>query len=339
MTEDQDGTSFFTNVQERGLGEYSPADDRMHDEANAQVSHPELVETQYLGFNVPSAGIHAFNYVWVHPNIGTTSGGAWAWKGINPSQLHCEIFDMREFMPLSAVGDFSKYVLPNGYGVEVVKPLEEIRITYEDSSRNNAFDVTLSAIMPPAMLPSGRHFEQGMRTSGTVRLLGEEHTVDGFTMRDRSWGETRPEQPRQAPPFHFLCPGFTDDFMIHVCAMEDPTQKPLYSKVIDFPPEQAAAYGRGWVWRDGELSVLESVTLTCEWDLSTRYPSAYHVDMVDAAGRSWTMTGTVIAGSNWFLWPNVYAPVLLARWECDGQVGYGDAQVGAWTDFVRECLP
>jgi hypothetical protein len=28
----------------------------------------------------------------------------------------------------------------------------------------------------------------------------------------------------------------------------------------------------------------------------------------------------------------------LFRFECDGQVGYGDSQVGAWTDIVRRRL-
>jgi hypothetical protein len=51
---------------------------------------------------------HAFNYVWAHPNVGAVSGGLWAWQGINPSQLHSEIFDMRNYMPLSTIGEFDE---------------------------------------------------------------------------------------------------------------------------------------------------------------------------------------------------------------------------------------
>jgi hypothetical protein len=339
MSNGADGTSFFTNEQERGFGDYSEADDRIHPEANAAVDDPELVETQYLGFSVPSARIHSMNYVWAHPNLNTVSGGAWAWKGVNPSQLHSELFDMREYLPLSSVGDFSSFTLANGYTVEVVKPLEEIRIGYHDPARDNAFDVTLSAIMPPAMLPSGLHFEQAMRTRGTVRLLGEEHAVDGFTIRDRSWGESRPQAPRQAPPIHWLTPVFNEDFAIHAFAIEDPASEPLWTGLVDMSAEQVAALGRGWVWRDGELTVLASVTLTCQWDRALRYPTGYRVDMVDTQGRAWHMTGELIAASNWHFWANIYAPILLVRWQCDGQVGYGDSQVGAWTDFVRQRLP
>jgi hypothetical protein len=346
-TEQQPGTfavpetnrpSSCTNAQDRGFGEYSSADDRMHDELGSLVQDPALVETQYLGFSVPSAALLSYNYAWVHPNIGTAGGGAWAWRRINPSQLHSELFDMRDFLPLSAVGDFSSYRLPNGYGVEVIKPLEEIRISYEDPVRNNAFDVTLSAIMPPAMLASGLHFEQAMRTRGIVRLLGEEHAVDGFTIRDRSWGEPRPEHHRQAPPLHWITPVFNEDFAIHACAVEDPSARPLYSGVVDISSEQAAALGRGWVWHNGELTVLASVTLTCEWDCANRYPASYRVEMVDAVGRAWSLTGTLIAASNWHIWSNIFVAVCLFRWECDSQVGFGDAQVAAWTDFVRQRL-
>jgi hypothetical protein len=86
------------------------------------------------------------------------------------TQLHCEMFDMRDHMPISVVGEMTEYTLPNGYRVEVVEPLHEVHIAYDDPARGNRFDVTLTAIMPPAMLPSGKHFEQGMRARGTMRL-------------------------------------------------------------------------------------------------------------------------------------------------------------------------
>ncbi|GAA0623933.1 hypothetical protein GCM10009547_28810 [Sporichthya brevicatena] len=335
-----DGSTFYLNVHERSFGQAHPSDDRLHRDANALIpDDPDLVETQYLGFNVPTAGIDAFNYVWAHPNLGTASGGAWAWQGENAGQLHSELFDMRNYLPISAVGELDSYILPNGYGVEVVKPLEELRITYEDASRGNAFDVTLSAFMPPAVIANGKHFEQGMRTRGSITLLGEQHTVDGFTIRDRSWGETRPEAPRLAPVVHWMTPVFGEDFAIHAFAVEDPTRKPIWDGLFEFSADRAAELSRGWVWKDGDLTYLESVTLTAEWDLTRRYPTAYRVDMVDVEDRRWSMTAELVAASNWYLWNNIYTPILLMRFECDGRSGYGDSQIGAWTDVVRRRLP
>lgn len=245
---------------------------------------------------------------------------------------------MRHFMPIACVGDFDHYTLPSGYGVEVVKPMEELRITYEDAARGNAFDVTLTAFMPAAMLATGKHFEQGMRTRGSVTLLGERHTVDGFTLRDRSWGEVRPEAPHVAPIVHWLAPVFDEDFAIHVCAMEDPARDPIWQGVLDYTPEQAAAHGRGWVWRDGEIVHLESISLAATWDRELRCPSSYRVDAVDVTGQSWSMTAERIAAAHWYPWNNMYAPIMLMRYECNGRVGYGDSQIGAWTDVVRRCL-
>lgn len=339
MTDVTDGTTFYLNAHERSFGQAGPADDRLHREANGLVpTDPDLVETQYLGFNVPDARINSFNYVWAHPNVGTASGGAWAWQGENAGQLHSELFDMRNYYPLSAIGEFDHYTLPNGYGVEVVKPLEEIHLTYSDDSRGNAFDVTLTAFMPPAVIANGKHFEQGMRTRGSVTLRGETHRVDGFTIRDRSWGETRPETPRTAPVVHWMTPVFNEYFAIHAFGVEDPTRQPIWDGLFEFSAERATALSRGWVWKDGELTYLKSVTLTADWDLTRRYPRSYRVEMVDMNDRPWSMTAQVIAGSNWYLWNNIYTPILLMRFECDGHVGYGDSQIGAWTDVVRERL-
>lgn len=272
------------------------------------------------------------------PTSAPSAAAPWVWQGLKPTQLHSEIFDMRHFMPIASVGDFDRYTLPNGYGVEVVKPLEELRITYEDATRGNAFDVTLTAFMPPAMLATGLHFEQGMRTRGSVTLLGQQHVVDGFTLRDRSWGEARPEGPRAAPIVHWLAPVFDEDFAIHVCAMEDPTRNPIWHGVLDYTPEQAAAPSRGWVWRNGEIVHLETISLTADWDRVERCPASYRIDAVDVTGRSWSLTAERVAAANWYPWNNMYAPILLMRYECNGRIGYGDAHIGAFADVVRQCL-
>lgn len=340
MTSGQDGTSFFMNRQEGGFGPTSEDDDRMHGDAGAE--HPgaaDLIETQYLPFNVPSAGINSFNYTWVHPNLGVASGGVWAYQGIKPTHLHSELFDMREFLPISSVGDLTDFRLDNGYAVEVRKPLEELRISYEDAARGNAFDVTLTAIMPPAMLPSGRHFEQAMRTRGTVTLLGTTHTVDGFHVRDRSWGETRPEAPRRAPVLHWVTPVFTEDFALQAMGFEDPTRGALWSGLYDVGPEEVADFNRGWVWRSGELVALDDVVISCEWDPVLRFPRSYLIEATDRNGRGFRLTGELVAGSPRSLWSNIYSPILMFRWECEDKVGHGDAQLGIWTDTVRERLP
>jgi hypothetical protein len=335
MTTSSANTSFFMNAQERALGQATPADDRMHREANSLVSDVALVETQYLGFSIPEANIHALNYTWLHPNIGTASGGAWVWQGTKPGQHSSEIFDMRDFMPISTVGELDSYTLPSGYRVEVVKPLEEIHISYHDPARDSSFDITYTAIMPPAMLASGKHFDQAMRTKGTLRLHGTDHKVDGFTVRDRSWAEARPEAPRQAPPVHYLTSVFDEDFAFNVTGIEDPDGDPLWKSVADLSSEQVEAFNRGWVWRNGELKALASAKIATEWDRSTGYPMAHAVDFVDSSGGEYSVTGAVGATCHWNAWSNAFLPVGLTRWRFEDKVGWGDSQSVAWTDYVR----
>ena len=46
----------------------------------------------------------------------------------------------------------------------------------------------------------------------------------------------------------------------------------------------------------------------------------------DASGRDYQLRGEVIAANRLAAWPNMDTWVCLARWECAGQICYGDLQ-------------
>jgi hypothetical protein len=50
------------------------------------------------------------------------------------------------------------------------------------------------------------------------------------------------------------------------------------------------------------------------------------------------LRGEVIAANRLAGWPNMDTWVCLARWECKGQVCYGDLQQVQWHDYVRQFL-
>ncbi len=338
MPDAETSTSFFMNAQASGFGPSSAADDLLHREVNSQVADPALTETQFLGFSVPEAGIHALNYLWVHPNLELLTGGVWAWQGVKPHQLAAELFDMRQFMTDEPIrkGDLADYELPMGYRVKVVQPLEKIHIAYDDPVRGNAFDVTLTAVMPPAMIASGKHFDQAMRTEGQLTLRGRRYPVDGYTVRDRSWGEVRPENPRPVPPLHWVTGVFSDDFAFHMMGLEDPSADPVWRAA--FPDAEAmTGLNRGWIWRNGELTGLASTRLTTQWNLDTGYPAGHTLRITDTGGFELTLTGTITASCSWHAWSNVNMLISLCRWEHDGRIAWGDSQVATWTDFVH-CL-
>ena len=333
-----ENTSYFMNAQvSDGFGEATPDDERVHREMNAEVSDPALVETQFVGFNVPEAGIHCLNYIWLHPNMRLISGGAWCWQGFKDQQLQAELFDMRDFVPDTPItdggGDIDDVTLPNGYRHEVITPLEEVRMSYDDTARGNAFEVTMEAIMPPAMLPSGKHFDQVMKTSGWVSLRGERHEVDGYAIRDRSWAEARTEDPTEMSAIYYLAMCFDDDFAIHVTGVEDPRTAPWRER---FSADESlpGAMNRGWVWVDGELRTLTRTEIATTWSADGTQ-RAHQVEITDSEGRDYSVAGEVIALCPWNTWSNVHMSIGLGRWECDGKIGYGDTQAALWTDFMR----
>jgi hypothetical protein len=337
--EADNNTAFFMNAHAAGFGAYSDTDDLLHREMNSRVTDPALTETQFLGFSVPEAGIHAVNYLWVHPNLELLTGGVWAWQGFKQHQLAAELFDMRQFMTDEPIrkGDLADYELPMGYRVRVLQPLEKIHIAYDDPARDNSFDVTYTAIMPPAMVASGNHFDQAMRTEGQVTLRGRHHRIDGYTVRDRSWGEVRSEDPRALPPVHWLTGVFGDDFAVHMMGVEDPSAGPIWRSA--FPDADGlTAINRGWIWRNGELTGLASSRLTTRWNLDTGHPAGHTLQITDTNGFEMSLVGTITATCSWNTWSNVHMLISLCRWEYDGRVAWGDSQVAAWTDFMYHCL-
>lgn len=332
-------TSYFMNAQVAdSFGEAVAADERAHWPAREQQADDALVETVFSGFNVPEAGIHCLNYVWLHPNLRLMSGGAWCWQGHKQGQLEAELFDMRDFVSDRSItaegGDLDDVATPGGYRYEVVAPLEQVRMTYEDTARDNAFDVVMAAAMPPAMLPSGRHFDQVMRTQGTLRLRGEDHVVDGLSIRDRSWGEARTEDPAGMSGIHWLAAMFSPDYAVHVTGLEDP-ESAAWRDRFGEDPALSRQMNRGWVWKDGQLRTVRSARIQTEWNRPERRQAAHEVLVVDEAGEEHHLKGELIASCPWHTWSNVHMSIGLTRWECGGQVGHGDSQVAMWTDFVR----
>lgn len=329
--------AFFAESVATGFGTCLPSDELLHRDAGDTITDEALTETQYLGFSVPEAGVHALKYVWHHPNLGVVSGGVWAWQGHKRGALTSEVFDMRTYVDDADLlkSDLAQVLLPNGYRVEVVRPLEELRATYVDEARDSSFDVTFTAVSPPVMLSTGHHFDQVMRTSGEVRLRGRTYRVDGHTVRDRSWGEARGEQPRPMPPMHWLAAVFSDDLAVQVTVLDEGVPEPVWAGTLEWDPAGTRAFNRGWVWRGGELRSLERVSVLTRWDRSTGHPARHEVRAVDCEGQPLLMTGTPVAGNDWNTWHNASSRISLTRWEMGGQVGWGDSQSALWTDMAH----
>lgn len=329
-----DNTTFFTKQYGEGFGSYTDADDLLHPKQNDEIKGYGATETQYLGFSIPEEGITSVNYLWHHPRLKSVTGGSMAWQGVKPFPLACELMDLRCYMDEAALkNDLHDYTLDNGYRARIIEPFKKFHISYNDEARRNAFDVELTAVMPPAMIPSGKHFEQVMRAKGEMTLRGKRYPVNGYCTRDRSWGEARPEQILPIPSTTWMNCVFSDDLAFHCNAIDHPDLNPLWKDSFKVDPDKVLM--GGWVWRDGELVKVASARKKVTYNRRTMIPQRIELHMTDAKGRVYEAEGETINCGHLNVWMNVNAPFCLTRWTCDGKTGWGESQDIQWNDFVQ----
>ena len=318
-----------------GFAAFSEADELLHPETNANEPGDSLTETQFLGFSIPEDNIHGLGYLWHHPNLGVVTGGAWVFQGIKQHILTCELFDINAYMSDRVLAnDLHDYRLSNGYGVKVVEPLKKLQMTYNDPALKNVIDIEFSAIQQPVMFGSGMHFEQGMYASGELTLRGRHYSVNSMGIRDRSWGQLRPEDAMNLPPVGWLTGVFNEDFMFNVSAFDNPEADPEWLGEYELPGE--AVLKGGWVYKNGTVREIVAVTKRTAHNPVTLYPDNIEMEITDSSGETFNITGKVMAACAWAAWPKFTFVVSMARWECNGLVGHGEAQEAQWPEFVRK---
>lgn len=142
-------------------------------------------------------------------------------------------------------------------------------------------------------LESGRgHFEQSGQVRGSIALAGERWQVEGYGVRDKSWGPrdwgaggsgNGPAASHSTAPKPFVN-WFSMNFGDHAA---------LGGSCFRHP--DGALRGEGWLQRNGQSSVLNDVLITTDY----RSDSIIHTDValsaVTDAGEAITMTGKVLS--------------------------------------------
>lgn len=327
--------AFFNRDFATEFGAYTEADDRLHKALWPGRPEPELSETQYFSFSVPDAAIQAFLYFWYHPNLRTVLGGAVVFQGIRPVQLGVELYDLRAYISDAVFEqDLDRFVLPNSYEVEMIEPGRKFRVRYADPARNNSFDVLYEAVSEPLMWPDNRHFEQVMRTKGKLVLRGASHTIDGYAIRDRSWGEARREVPMPGPSNSWAVGTFDQDFAFLATGTDNAQADPIWKGRYD--PAATKPLTFGWVIDKGRRSPVSACHKRIAYDRTTMLPERIDMRLETVAGGSFVLTGEVTACTPLPLWPNVRVPVCQIKWACDGRTGWGELQDAQWSDFLYD---
>jgi hypothetical protein len=310
-----------------GFGQHTADDEYYHATGPDGAS---LTETWFWNFHVAEANINCFAYCWVHPNLSMCSGGVMLYQGHKPSHLACEVFDYLDYLPLDVVGTGERIVFPNGFTVAAIEPLRKVAMTFDDPSRDTSFSVNAQAVDVPIMRANNKHFEQLMHVTGSLRLRGREYRVDCHAVRDRSWGELRPETNAPVPPYTWVTGAFGPDFAFNVGSHDDPSRQPDWEGIME-PP--ARIFNDGWVLKNGEQRRITHASKITRRGGPRHAPVTHEYAFTDDHGDRYTMLGTLVAQTEWGGWSNMTCHLGLVRWEWDGRTGYGESQEVSWNEY------
>lgn len=325
-----DTSAWTTTDDALGFGRYTDADEYLH---GTGPEGDSLTETWFWGFNVPESAINCYVYCWVHPNLDVVSAGLMIYQGVKRQHLAAELFDLPAFLNRSVVGDGADIRLPNGLRMRVVDPLRRIHMTFRDAARRTEVDVHMRAVGPPIVRANSKHFEQVMHTTGKLLLRGEEHTVDSYSVRDRSWGELRPESHNPAPPYNWITGVTTDGgTAFTIGSLDDPALQPHWA--ADFDVAETEAFKDGWIWHGEDVRRLEYASKRVVREPESLRPVSVDVTARDTHGGEHMITGEIVASVPWAGWHNAIVHLGLVRWNVDGRLAWGESMDVQWNDYV-----
>ena len=316
-----------------GFGRVADADDFLH--SDVQLEDFTLTETYWFNFYVPERGLSGALYCWMHKNLGTCTSGVWVYQGLKSHHLQCEHFNVQQHLPYPTREGRMVTVPHIGIEIEVLEPLKRHALRYRDAATGTALELWTSALMPPAVRGNGFHFEQAMRISGTLTLAGEKIPVDSMTVRDRSWGQARSEDPAKHPPLDWSV-GVLDNgaTAFNILACDDPTRHPGWRERYHMTPEKALR--DGWIYHNATLEHITRLSQFIERDSAHMHvPTGYHCEFETASGTRHVLDGRVVSRCPWGVWPNLHSSFNFVEWTLDGRSGWGDLQDSYWIEFLR----
>lgn len=292
---------------------------------------PTWGETNYFPFMIPEHNLVGAVYVVMRQPVGVCVGEVVIFNRLSGDRMDVLYFDSNQQMRLP--DDLADYALDNGIRVRVTDAPRSYRIDYEGVD-DTELHLELNGLMDPydihdpAMCPTAPpaeraaegsgfgtaysgHFDMTARVTGTLRLYGETFTIDCLDTMDHSWG------PRPVRDMHTIGWGhahFGEDLCCHAIWQAGE------------PSERADRWGlvHGYVLEDGAVTGLTSgrmdVTRHDEMLTSAR------VEVMDARGRTHTMTGRTVSSDVWHCYTALEVRHLLLEWESGGRVGHGVIQ-------------
>ncbi len=169
--------------------------------------------------------------------------------------------------------------------------------------------------LPPDQQFARAHYEQHMAVRGTIRIDEETLEIDGFGLRDHSWG---PRYWQAIESYEWLTMNFGADF----------------GAMVSIVRRDAEHQRRGGVIvRGDELTPVTDAVITAEFEDNGLYHRTVHADLTTPDGESLVIDGTVkgfIPLRNRREGMVTHIGEGMTEWRCGDRVGYG------LSEFLRQ---
>ena len=311
----------------------TPRDEYFHE----RNDDPDWNESGWFSFMVPERHMSGMVYCYHRPNMGYSTGGFAAWDPTGDSYDGCVWYDLEQISPLLPATEMFDFSLPSGLTVACVQPLHEYRLQYKDDGCEVDFTWrrVCEPFSPPLPASQGQwgrhHYDQIGRMTGRLAVDGETIDVDGWSMRDHSWGPRRVAKDQRGR-FVWAVASENDAFLVWASAAQ-----PFDTDPVVGVPERIMA---GWYLRDGVVgNIVEGESFVHD-RRADGAPLADRLRATDDLGRELVAEGHATNMMIWPCYPTVYAWFTHFEWSFDGLRASGEEQewvpINQRRRFVRE---
>lgn len=281
----------------------TPADDRLHP---PPVPDPSWAETAWFGFSAPERDLAGTIYPLFRSSLGVCALGVAVWDASAHEPWRARYARRLWHLPMPA-GDLDDLEL-GGLHLRRLEPLRAYRLAYEDGERLS-LELDYRGIAPlhaPLVTPARGHLDQPCRVRGRLRLAGEEIAIDGFEMRDRSWGP-RDDLRHTRASYSYGIAGEDRCFLAAAIPTGD--------------EERVIA---GFLWRDGAKRDLVAGSRRVLARSPQGFPERVRIEARDDAGRELALEGECRSRLAEQATSGMFAWMSLVRWSgsegaCHGQ--------------------
>jgi hypothetical protein len=309
-----------------------PADDLLHGGPPHDLT---WTETWWYPLYAPEEKISAYLYAVVRPVAGVAAGGVVVWDDHTDTLFDALFADYRWAEPFEHDGG-RHFRFRSGLSIEIIDPLRESRIRYDNADHDTSLDVTFHATAD-AHSPSKQakdkgirgHFDQPGVLQGSLRVGDQVVRVDSPLVRDRSWGP-RPDAGKRwwGDRIGYTTAAGTDFAVLAVS----------YPKSLD-----RADVFDGFIDRDGTRSAIRQGTRQLYYRADGRIDRV-ELALADDEGRELHLQGATQNRCTFQSIPAMMTTVSMVMWSVDGEhSAIGEDQdvwwQHSWRRFARSRVP